>query len=103
MELGRYAEACLALAEWPTILGDVITAVEDHSDELDVLERARRTATDDLNRVPVRVSIEGSDIDHLGVVLDTLDALDGVAVIKHSLDSDTSTESSCSRFGVSAR
>ncbi|WP_224338040.1 threonine ammonia-lyase [Haloprofundus halobius] len=87
--IGRYAEARLELARWPTVLGDVTDVVEERGAELDTLERARRTAADDLNRTPVRVGVEGSGPDHLRDALAALDALDGVSVVRNSLDTET--------------
>jgi threonine dehydratase len=84
-ELGRYAEARLLLAQWPTSVGAVTETVEHAGAELDVLERARPTATDDPNRTPVRVGLEGSGPDHLTGVLDALDSSQNVAVVEHSL------------------
>ncbi|MFC6769125.1 serine/threonine dehydratase, partial [Natrinema soli] len=54
--------------------------------ELDVLERARRTAVDEPNRVPVTVGLEGSGPEHLAGVLEALDALEGVSVLERSFD-----------------
>ncbi|WP_254546677.1 threonine ammonia-lyase [Halomarina pelagica] len=87
-ELGRYAEARLELAGWPTVLGDVTRTVEDRGAELDALERARPGAGDDPNRTPVRIGVEGSGPAHLGDVLDALDDLDGCAVVGHGSDGD---------------
>ncbi|WP_380681712.1 threonine ammonia-lyase [Salinigranum sp. GCM10025319] len=85
-ELGRYVDARLALADWPTDVGAVVETVEADGAELDVLERARRTASDEPNRTPVRIGIEGSGPEHLVGVLRALDSLSGVAVVEHSLD-----------------
>ncbi|GAB3672684.1 threonine ammonia-lyase [Halopiger thermotolerans] len=84
-ELERYVEARLAVAGWPGTVGDVADVVEAEGAELDVLERARRTAVDDPNRVPVTVGLEGSGPDHLDGVLEELDALEGVSVLERSL------------------
>jgi len=84
-ELGRYAEARLALAAWPTQVSEVVEAVTDAGAELDALERARRTGTDHPNRTPVTVGIEGRDADHLDAVLAAVSALDGVSVVERSV------------------
>nr|WP_218836445.1 threonine ammonia-lyase [Halobaculum salinum] len=80
-ELGRYAEARLAVDGWPTAVADVVETVEAEGAELDALERARRGADDRPNRVPVTVGLEGSGPGHLADVLAALDALDDVAVV----------------------
>jgi threonine dehydratase len=85
-ELGRYADARLAVDDWPTSLGALSETVEENGAELDVLERARRTAEDDPNRTPVSIGLTGSGPEHVGEVLDVLDAVDGVTVIADSLD-----------------
>ncbi|AGB30701.1 threonine dehydratase [Natrinema pellirubrum DSM 15624] len=85
-ELGRYAEARLALAGWPTAVGDVVETVESEGAELDVLERARRTAVDEPNRTPVTIGLAGSGPDHLAGVLEELAALEGVSVVERSLE-----------------
>jgi len=59
-ELERYTEARLALAGWPTSVGAVVETVEAEGSELDVLERARRTAVDYPNRTPVTIGLEGA-------------------------------------------
>mgnify|MGYP000252838248 CR=1 FL=1 len=92
-ELGRYAEARLALAAWPSQVGDVVEAVTAEGAELDTLERARRTATDHPNRTPVTVGIEGRDADHLGEVLTAVSELDGVSVVERSTADATSDAS----------
>ncbi|WP_224270970.1 threonine ammonia-lyase [Haloprofundus salinisoli] len=86
--LGRYAEVRLELDGWPTVLGGVTDVVEKEGAELGVLERTRRTAVADLNRTPVRLGVEGSGLDHLRNVVAALDALDGVSVVRHSLDTE---------------
>jgi len=86
IELDRYAEARLALDGWPTALGSVAEAVESAGAELDVAERARRTAGDDPNRTPLRVGIEGAGPDHLREVLSALDDLDGAVVVSSTLE-----------------
>lgn len=83
-ELGRYAEARLALTEWPARVGDVIETVTAEGAELDALERARRTATDHPNRTPVTIGIEGRDADHLDTVLTAVAEIDGVSVVERS-------------------
>ena len=80
-ELGRYAEARLAVDGWPTAVADVVGTVEAEGAELDALERARRAPADHPNRVPVTVGIEGSGRDHLDGVLEALDELDDVEVV----------------------
>ncbi|RQH01943.1 threonine ammonia-lyase [Natrarchaeobius oligotrophus] len=81
-ELGRYAEARLALEGWPTTVGDVVEAVEREGAKLDVLERARRGPRDPPNRTPVTVGLEGSGPDHLASVLETIGGLSGVEVLE---------------------
>jgi threonine dehydratase len=81
MALGRYAEARLEVADWPTALGAVTDTIVDRGAELDALERADRSAADRPNRTPVRLGIEGSGPDHLDSVLDALDGLAGVTVV----------------------
>jgi len=76
-ELERYTEARLALAGWPTSVGAVVETVEAEGAELDVLERARRTAVDYPNRTPVTIGLEGSGPGHLEGVLEALSALEG--------------------------
>ncbi|WP_254761764.1 threonine ammonia-lyase [Natrinema marinum] len=85
-ELERYAEARLAVAGWPTTVGDVVETVESEGAELDVLERARRTSVDEPNRVPVTVGLEGSGPAHLEGVLEALAGLEGVSVVERSLE-----------------
>ncbi|NUC70883.1 threonine ammonia-lyase [Haloterrigena sp. SYSU A558-1] len=85
-ELERYADARLAVAGWPTAVGDIADVVESAGAELDVLERARRTSIDEPNRVPVTVGLEGSGPEHLEGVLESLDALEGIAVLERSLE-----------------
>ncbi|AEH39188.1 threonine ammonia-lyase [Halopiger xanaduensis] len=85
-ELERYVEARLAVAGWPTTVGDVAETVESAGAELDALERARRTPVDEPNRVPVTVGFAGSGPDHLAGVLELLDGLEGVSVLERSLD-----------------
>jgi threonine dehydratase len=83
-ELGRYAEARLALASWPKLVGDVVGAVPAEGAELDTLERADRTAADHPNRTPVTIGIEGRGADHLDAVLTAVDELDGVSVVERT-------------------
>ncbi|WP_066416851.1 threonine ammonia-lyase [Halorubrum aethiopicum] len=85
-ELGRYAEARLLVDGWPRALGDLTDAVADRGAELDGFERGERRRSDDPNRVPVTVRIEGSGPDHLRGTLDALADLDGVAVASRSLE-----------------
>ncbi|WP_226480335.1 threonine ammonia-lyase [Natrinema amylolyticum] len=85
-ELERYTDARLALEGWPTAVGEVVDTVEAEGAELDVLERARRTAADEPNRVPVMIGLEGSGPEHLVGVLEALDALEGVSVLERSFD-----------------
>ena len=91
-ELGRYVDARLALADWPTAVGRVAETVEVEGAELDVLERARPTASDEPNRTPVRLGIAGSGPEHLAGVLGSLDSLSGVAVVEHTLESSSSDD-----------
>ena len=85
-ELERYTEVRLAVAGWPSTVGDVVETVEAEGAELDALERARRTGIDEPNRVPVTVGLEGSSREHLDGVLEALDALEGASVVAHSLE-----------------
>ncbi|SFT07404.1 threonine ammonia-lyase [Halostagnicola kamekurae] len=85
-ELERYVETRLELDGWPTTVGTVTETVAAEGAELDALERARRTAVDDPNRVPVTVGLEGSGPDHLTDVLEALDALEAVSVVERSLE-----------------
>ncbi len=85
-ELGRYAEARLAVAGWPTTVGDLVETVESEGAELDVLERARRGPADHPNRVPVTVGLEGSGPDHLSGVLESLGELEDIAVLESDLE-----------------
>jgi threonine dehydratase len=85
LELDRYVEARLHVADWPTALGRVGEAVADHGAGLDAVERADRTVDDPPNRTPVAVGVEGSGADHLREVLASLADLDGVAVASHTL------------------
>ncbi|WP_458209284.1 threonine ammonia-lyase [Haladaptatus sp. NG-SE-30] len=86
MELGRYVEARLSIADWPTDLDILTEIVEHHGAELDALERARRTAADDPNRTPVTVGVAGSGPELLADVLTALDEQDGIAISDDSLD-----------------
>ncbi len=86
MQLGRYAEVDIAVADWPTGVSAVTNATESQGAELDVLERTRRTAQDDPNRTPIKVGIEGSGTEHLQSVIDALDSLDQLSVTSHTLD-----------------
>jgi len=88
-ELGRYAEARLALAGWPTQVGAVVETVTDEGAELDTLERARRAGADHPNRTPVTIGIEGRGADHLDAVLTAVAALDGVSVVERSIADGT--------------
>lgn len=85
-ELERYAEARLALADWPAAVGDVVETVTDRGGELDVLERVRRTAVDHPNRTPVILGLEGSGPAHLDGVLEALSELEGVSIVERSLE-----------------
>ncbi|MGQ3327620.1 threonine ammonia-lyase [Halorubrum sp. FL23] len=85
VELGRYAEARLALAAWPRQVGDVVETVTAEGAELDTLERASRAATDHPNRTPVTIGIEGRGADHLDAVLAAVSELDGVSVVERSV------------------
>ncbi|EMA69603.1 threonine ammonia-lyase [Halorubrum kocurii] len=85
IELGRYAEARLALATWPSRVDDVIEAVTAEGAKLGALERARRRRSDHPNRTPVTIEIEGRGADHLDAVLTAVSALDGVSVIERSV------------------
>jgi threonine dehydratase len=85
MERGRYATVRLELHDWPTDVGAVVEAVEDHGAELDELARARRTRGDTPNRTPVELAVAGSGRDHLDSVIETLDGIDGAAVRECSL------------------
>jgi threonine dehydratase len=86
MRLGRYAEARLSIADWPTGLGTVAETLDRHGAELEELERARRTDADDPNRTPVTVGVAGGGRDHLSSALDALNDLDGIAVENSTLD-----------------
>jgi threonine dehydratase len=86
IRLGRYAEARLAVADWPATLGSIGDAVVDRGAKLDAVERASRTAADRPNRTPVTVGVEGSGPDHLRGVFAALADLDGVDVASHTLD-----------------
>ncbi|ELY56849.1 threonine dehydratase [Natronococcus amylolyticus DSM 10524] len=85
-ELGRYAEARLAVAGWPTTVGDLVETVEAEGAALDVLERARRGPDDHPNRVPVTVGLEGSGPQHLRGVLESLGELEDVSVVERGLE-----------------
>ncbi|WP_265108340.1 threonine ammonia-lyase [Halosolutus halophilus] len=85
-ELERYAEARLALADWPTAVGDVAATVESAGAELDALERARRTAVDHPNRTPVTIGLEGSGPEHVDGALEALSELEGVSIVDRSLE-----------------
>ncbi|MDG5759036.1 threonine ammonia-lyase [Natronococcus sp. A-GB1] len=84
-ELGRYAEVRLAVAGWPTAVGDLVETVEAEGAALDVLERARRGPDDHPNRVPVTVGLEGSGPEHLRGVLESLGELEDVSVVESGL------------------
>ncbi|QLG49143.1 threonine ammonia-lyase [Natrinema halophilum] len=85
-ELERYAEARLAIQGWPTTVGAVVETVSAQGAEVDVLERARRTAVDHPNRTPVTIGLEGSGPVHLDGVLEALSELDGVSIVERSLE-----------------
>ncbi|MFC6954995.1 threonine ammonia-lyase [Halorubellus litoreus] len=85
-ELDRYVEARLHLDDWPRSLGAVAETVDSGGAELDVVERARRTAADPPNRVPVSVGLAGSGASHLRDVLAELASLEAVAIGGLSLD-----------------
>ena len=85
MELDRYAELRLEIADWPVGVDAVARTIEEQGAELDELERARRTNADDPNRTPVRISVEGSGRDHLRAVRSALDEADGLSVSDSSL------------------
>ena len=87
LALDRRVEARLLVTRWPTSVGDVTETVEQTGAALDVLERARPTASDDPNRTPVRVELGGSGPEHLGDVLSALETLPTVTVVEHGLDS----------------
>ncbi|WP_435064253.1 threonine ammonia-lyase [Halobaculum sp. EA56] len=84
--LGRRGDARLALADWPTVLGDVTEAVEGRGGTLDGIERVAPTAADDPNRTHVEIGLGGSGPDHLRDVIEALDALDGAEVVAHGID-----------------
>ncbi|AGB37634.1 threonine ammonia-lyase [Natronococcus occultus] len=85
-ELGRYAEARLAVAGWPTTVGDLVETVGSEGAALEVLERTRRGPDDHPNRVPVTVGLEGSGPQHLRGVLESLGELEDVAVVESDLE-----------------
>lgn len=85
-ELERYVDARVAVSGWPTTVGRVVELVESEGAELDVLERARRGPGDEPNRVPVTLGLEGSGNAHLEGMLESLDGMEGVSVLEHSLD-----------------
>ncbi|WP_394739403.1 threonine ammonia-lyase [Natronococcus roseus] len=85
-ELERYVEARLAVAGWPTTVGELVETVEAEGAALDVLERARRGPDDHPNRVPVTVGLEGSGPEHLRGVLESLSELEDVSVVKSGLE-----------------
>ncbi|EFW91500.1 threonine dehydratase [Haladaptatus paucihalophilus DX253] len=86
MRLGRYAEARLSVADWPSGLDALTETLERHGAELEELERARRTDADDPNRTPVTIGVAGGGRDHLSTVFDALDDRDGIAVENGPLD-----------------
>ncbi|SFS07879.1 threonine dehydratase [Halomicrobium zhouii] len=85
-ELGRYADARLALDGWPATLADVVGVIESQGAELDHVNRARPSGDDQPNRTPVAIGVEGSGADHLRGVLAELASLDGASVVEHSLE-----------------
>ncbi len=87
-ELGRRVELRLAVERWPGSLPAVVEAVEAQGGQLRDVARRDPSRNDPPNRVPVTLALEGSGPDHLGGLLDDLDALDGVSV----LDADDPTE-----------
>jgi len=85
-DLGRYADARLALDRWPATLADVVDAIESQGAELDHVNRVCPGGGDRPNRTPITVGVEGSGADHLRDVLADLASLDGVSVVEHSLE-----------------
>ena len=85
MERGRYATMRLELRNWPASVSAVVKAVESHGAELDELSRVRRTHEDTPNRTPIELAVAGSGRDHLESVIETLDGIDGAAVVEYSL------------------
>ncbi len=90
-ELGRYADGRLAVEGWPTTVAAIVETVEADGAELDVLERARRGAPDQPNRVPVTIGVEGSGPEHIAQIFESLAALDGVSILDRSNPSQYST------------
>lgn len=78
---GRRVNARLALADWPAALSSLTDVARDTGATLADVRREDRTAVDHPNRVPVRVTLEGSDAAHLASVLDTLDEHDAMTVV----------------------
>ncbi|UIP01425.1 threonine ammonia-lyase (plasmid) [Halobaculum sp. CBA1158] len=87
-KLGRYATVRLALDDWPTLVGDVVDAVEGEGAQLDVLERAESGTADPPNRTPLKIGFEGSGEDHAEAVVAELSAVEGVSVVARSVDAD---------------
>ncbi len=85
MELGRYAEARLSIADWPSGLETLTDTVEGENAELEELERTRRTNADEPNRTPVKIGVAGSGPEQLSSVLVVLDDRDGIEVVSDSL------------------
>lgn len=86
MELGRYAEVEVEVADWPTGLASVTETVERLGAELDTLERTPRTDEDNPNRTPVTLGVVGSGPSHLGAVCDELNELDSVRITYRNLN-----------------
>jgi threonine dehydratase len=85
MERGRYATVRLELRNWPAGVGAVIDAIEEWGAELDELARVRRDRGDRPNRTLVELAVAGSGRDHLESVVESLDDMDGAAVVECSL------------------
>lgn len=86
MTLDRYVEMRLELAGWPSALATVVDTVERQGGEIDVLERARRTAGDAPNRTPITVGIEGSGREHLREIIETLAEREQITVSETTLE-----------------
>ncbi|GGN20830.1 threonine ammonia-lyase [Halarchaeum nitratireducens] len=85
MRLGRYAEARVAVADWPHGLDALTDVIADAGAELDEVARRRLTSADHPNRTPVAVSLAGSGPAHLRETVAAVDATDGLAVVEHSI------------------
>lgn len=84
-ELGRYGDVRLSVTNWPEAVTVVVERINSAGASLDVIERARRKASDHPNEIPITVGIEASGPEHLNSVLNELSRLKNVSVLEQSI------------------